>query len=106
MNNYAQFPDGSTVEVHQVGPCRVFVAREDGRWHLSIAHPERLPTWDEVKEARYKHLPDKMMVAMFFPPKEDYVNYHPFCFHLWEVQGSEVESHAPSLRGRGRIIVP
>jgi hypothetical protein len=81
----------------------VFVAREGDRWHMSIAHPKRLPTWPEVHEARYRFLPEQMVVGMLLPPKADYVNKHQYCFHLWEIQGEEAYSHAPSLR---RIVVP
>jgi hypothetical protein len=44
-----------------------------------------------------------MVVGMLLPPKADYVNKHPYCFHLWEIQGEEAYSHAPSLR---RIVIP
>jgi len=100
LNNGA--PVGA--DVHHIGECRVFVGHEAGRWHLSIAHPRRLPTWDELKEARNSLLPDNLLMAMLLPPKADYINMHPFCFHLWEIQGEEAESHAPSLRSR--IVVP
>lgn len=74
------------------GPCRVFVGREPLgpggglRWHLSISHPTRYPTWDEIKGARYKLMPKEITVAMMLPPPEQYVNVHENCFHLHEVE--------------------
>lgn len=56
---------------------------KDG-WHLSISHRDRYPTWDEIKDARYALLPNDAMIAMMLPPKDEYVNLHPNCFHLWE----------------------
>lgn len=86
--------------------CRVFFAIEHGRWHLSIAHPKRLPTWEEVREARYHFLPDGVLMAMLLPPKEEYVNVHPFCFHLWEIQGEEAAGYSPSIANRRLVVVP
>lgn len=62
------------------------------RWHLSIAHNRRYPTWDEIRDIRYALVPDEVMVAMFLPPRREYVNQHPYCFHLFEVIESEVPS--------------
>lgn len=69
----------------------------NGRWHLSISHnkkiksstggniPGRMPSWDDLKEARYKFLPDNANFATMFPPKEIYYNLHPTCLHLLEI---------------------
>lgn len=54
-------------------------------WHMSISHPERYPTWDEVANARYKLLPDNMEFGMMLPPPGAYINIHNFCFHLHEM---------------------
>lgn len=65
-------------------------------WHLSISHgldsqlmnrriPGRIPTWDEIKEARYKFIPNDVNMAIMFPPKEHYINVHKTTIHLWEI---------------------
>jgi hypothetical protein len=59
------------------------------RWHLSISHARRNPTWEEIREARYALVPDEVTVAMFLPPRAEYVNAHPFCFHLYEVEAAD-----------------
>lgn len=64
--------------------ARETVAPDDQRWHLSISHPKRYPTWNEIFSARYDLLPLSITVAMFLPPPSQYVNVHPNCFHLWE----------------------
>jgi hypothetical protein len=58
---------------------------ENGRWHLSVSHPTRLPTWEEVKQLRYELMPKDKNMAMILPPEKDYVNIHEFCFHLFEI---------------------
>lgn len=57
-----------------------------GRWHLSISHPKRHPTWDEISEARYSLLPNNITVALLLPPRREYVNVHEHCFHLYEIE--------------------
>jgi hypothetical protein len=66
-----------------LGECSVLLGRGPNGWHLSIAHPTRYPTWDEVVEARYRLVPAAEM-AMVLPKLADYVNLHENCFHLWE----------------------
>ena len=68
------------------GECTVFYSPDANRHHLSVAHPKRYPTWDEIKEARYQLLPDDCYMALMLPPKEYWINIHKNCFHLWEVQ--------------------
>jgi hypothetical protein len=74
------------------GQLRVLVGQEPfgkgGRmgWHLSISHTSRIPTWDEIREARYKLVPDQAHMAMILPPRAEYVNVHPTTMHLYEVE--------------------
>ncbi len=76
---------------YRFGECFVLVGKEPTgvfgrkRWHLSISHPERYPTWDEIREARYRFIPDAVMVGMLLPPQKEYVNLHENCFHLYEI---------------------
>ena len=86
------------------GHLNVLVGREPAgpngemRWHLSISHrssrlvtvagnplPGRIPTWDEIKDARYHFVPDEAYMAMILPPKAEYVNVHPTTMHLHEI---------------------
>ena len=76
---------GSKVSVYENENLRIFVSRDGGLWHLSISHPSRYPTYDEIKEARYELLPDNITVGLLFPPKKEFVNIHENCFHLWEI---------------------
>ncbi len=56
-------------------------------WHMSISIEDRDPTWAEIRDAWYFLIPlaEKRNAAMFFPPKDEYVNMHPYCFHVHEV---------------------
>lgn len=79
----------------------VFVAREPLRkdgglaWHLSIAlkskllpgYGSRLPTWEEITNARYKFCPGDLTMTMHLPPKNRYVDFHKTTMHLFEDPG-------------------
>lgn len=54
-------------------------------WHMSISHPERYPTWDEIADARYELTPTDVTMAMILPVPDLYLNLHPYCFHLWQI---------------------
>jgi len=74
----------------------VIVTKEFGRWHLSIAHTDRDPTWREISEARYRLIPNNVLTAMLLPPLEEYVNVHKHCFQMHEIDdpdSSEVSTH-------------
>lgn len=63
----------------------------DKRWHISISHAHRYPTYHEIKSARYELIPDEVYMAQIFPPREEFVNVHPNCFHLHEWRDNEVQ---------------
>jgi hypothetical protein len=54
--------------------------------HLTISHPDRHPTWDEIKVVRYRLLPLDRCFGMLLPPPDEYVNVpqQDHVFHLWE----------------------
>jgi hypothetical protein len=73
-------------KLYKMGKCSIMVGTQPGNMlHLSIAHPERYPSWDEVAKARYELLPENITVAMLLPPKSEYINFHNFCFHLHQI---------------------
>ena len=63
------------------------------RWHLSISHrtnerppkPGRYPSWDEIKDARYRFMPPGITVAQILPPPDEFVSVHETTFHLWQI---------------------
>ena len=78
-------PPGSTVWESSTG-CTAFAAREPEGWHVSVSHPKRLPSWDEMRTAREAMTPDEVTMAMLLPPRAQYVNVHETCLHLWQVE--------------------
>lgn len=50
--------------------------------HIAVSHPDRDPTWDELKAVRYTFWPSSAEVVQFLPPPEEYVNIHAHCYHM------------------------
>ena len=67
------------------GRCAVIVSIEDGAWHLSISTRDALPSYKEIKAARYKYCPDDIYMAEIFPPKSEFVNLHKLTRHLFQI---------------------
>lgn len=74
------------------GKLSVCVANEEGHWHISIAHPHRYPTWDEIYTAWYDLVPNAENIygSIILPRKSQYVNLHPNCFHVWQLKDPEL----------------
>ncbi len=78
---------------YAMGTATILVTREpagpngEPLWHLSISHPHRYPTWDEIKFARYSLLPMDIVAAILLPPPDQYVNVpsQDNVFHVWQV---------------------
>lgn len=84
-------------KAYRMGRCLVLISRQKVGWHLSISRPERLPSWEEVRDARYELIPDEATMAMLLPPRSEYVNVHQFCFQLYEIPGEYIEAHQDRL---------
>lgn len=70
--------------VYRAGRLTAIVSRDGGLWHLSVSHPARYPSWDELASARDALTPPHITLAMIFPTADKYVNIHETCLHLWE----------------------
>jgi hypothetical protein len=57
----------------------------DGRrWiHMSIACPWRMPTWMELVAAKEMVIGRDAYAVQVIPPRNEYVNQHPYCLHLF-----------------------
>jgi hypothetical protein len=53
--------------------------------HVSLALPDKLPKWDQIKAIRNYFFPKTVDVMMVLPQERDYINVHPFAMHLWQM---------------------
>lgn len=58
---------------------------DNGKNHISLSYKNKLPSYEEIKEARYQLCPNIKYMAQIFPPKEEFINAHEYCLHLWEL---------------------
>jgi hypothetical protein len=71
---------------YKMGRCSVTVEIHDGLWHLSISTPDYCsPSYNEVKAARYKYIPDDVVMADLYPSKNLLGNVKYNEKHLWEI---------------------
>ena len=63
------------------------VASWGGGWdHVSVSTPTRCPTWEEMCEVKDAFFHPLEVVMQLHPSKEEYVNCHKYCLHLWKPQ--------------------
>lgn len=55
--------------------------------HVSVSLPHRCPTWGEMCWVKDQFWREDECVVQFHPPKDDGVNIHVFCLHLWKRVG-------------------
>lgn len=61
-----------------------------GYWdHVSVSFRDRCPTWEEMCQVKDIFFNDDECVVQYHPPKNEYVNNHPYCLHLWKWQKGE-----------------
>lgn len=49
------------IKSYDYGDCAIIVSRNDGRWHYSISHANRITTFDEIMKIKSLLFPDIMM---------------------------------------------
>ena len=76
---------------YRMGEFVIIVSHEKCGWHLSVSKKNCLPTYDELKDIRYKYLPDRINACEIFPPRKKFVNVHPYCRHLFEMPEDEFD---------------
>lgn len=89
VHNPGEPPDSQTF-MNRTRGLLAIRAREIGRWHLSVSHRERVPTWGELGYARDALLPADVWMMVAHPPRKYWLNYHTHVLHLWEFRDAEM----------------
>lgn len=55
------------------------------RWHVSIQHDERVPSWNEVTEVLH-HVRPGVPFVLGVPPRSWWMNVHERVLHAWETR--------------------
>lgn len=58
--------------------------------HVSVSLGRRCPTWDEMDYVKRLFWRDDELVIQMHVPRNNHVNNHPYCLHLWKPVGVEI----------------
>jgi hypothetical protein len=65
---------------------KVLISDGLGWRHLSVSNAQKkvIPSWQTMCRLRDLFFDTSSWVVQYHPPRETYVNDHPFTLHLWE----------------------
>ena len=76
------------------------IASSDYGWeHVSVSCPSKIPTWDIMCKIKDLFFYDDEVVMQLHPKKEDYVNNHPNCLHMWRPTNEKIPTPPSILVG-------
>ena len=64
-------------------PVTVIASNGLGWEHVSVSHTNRIPSWETMCEIKDMFFNDDEVVMQLHPKKENYINNHKYCLHLW-----------------------
>jgi hypothetical protein len=70
----------------------VMISDQMGWKHLSVTNAQKkmLPSWTVLGRLKDLFYGDDEWACQFFPAKEDYIDDHPFCLHIWKPLDEEL----------------
>jgi hypothetical protein len=87
-------PRGRKLKIMSSGPDE-----ESGWEHVSISTEREVPNWEEMCFVKNLFWDEEECVMQLHPPKSQYVNFHPYCLHLWRPLNGNIPMPDPSLVG-------
>ena len=99
-----QGDDGMAVAVNQdeeFANCDFHIIASWGLgWdHVSVSLEHRCPTWEEMCWVKGIFWHEHESVIQYHPAKDEYVNCHKFCLHLWKPQNCVLPAPPPEFVG-------
>ena len=83
--------DGGSGWVTIRGKMFSVVYSNGGGWdHVFVSLPNRCPTWDEMCDIKDIFFNENECCIEYHPKKQDYVNIHRYCLHIWKPQDVEL----------------
>ena len=67
--------------------------------HLSVSQRNKTPSWDIMCRMKDIFWGEDEVCVEYHPKKEDYVNMHPHCLHIWKPIGVEITTPPSILVG-------
>lgn len=51
--------------------------------HISLSHNDHIPDWNTMKYVKDLFIGKERDAFIYFPVESEYVNFKPYCLHLW-----------------------
>lgn len=58
--------------------------------HLSVSTPIKTPTWEQMCKMKEIFWRDDEVCMQLHPKKEEYINNHNYCLHIWRPIDKEI----------------
>lgn len=81
------------------GNLRAIVGDGLGWEHVSVSTQKRCPTWDEMCMVKDLFWDEDDIVVQYHPRKDEYVDCHPFCLHMWRPTEKKMPTPPTNLVG-------
>jgi len=83
--------DGGMFRIPCEGRVLLVIVSNGAGWdHASVSLPNRCPNWREMCYIKDLFWSDDEVVIQYHPAKDQYVNNHKHCLHMWKPQDVEV----------------
>jgi hypothetical protein len=70
-----------------LGQSLKVIVSDGGDWdHVSVSTNHRCPNWREMCFIKDLFFESNETCVQFHPSKDQYINNHPFCLHIWRPQ--------------------
>lgn len=67
--------------------------------HVSVSTTSHVPSWEQMCFVKDVFFGPEEVVMQLHPRASQYVNYHPFCLHLWRPQFEPIPEPPAMLVG-------
>lgn len=93
-----KFNDGNNGDKHNgmfrmriLGSPVMIIASDGMGWdHVSVSRGNGIPSWEIMCKIKELFFNDDEGVMQLHPKKENYINNHPYCLHLWRPQKENI----------------
>lgn len=69
---------------------QIIASNGEGWEHVSISHRHKIPSWKTMCILKDMFFKEEETVMQLHPAKNDHINIHPNCLHLWRPIGKEI----------------
>lgn len=97
MASDESFGNNGYFQVYFKGFTFDVIAGDGYGWdHVSVSNPKITPNWETMCFIKDLFFSEEECCMQFHPPKDEYVNNHEHCLHIWKPQFEKI-SLPPSL---------